>query len=188
MDSFKGADVLLRYRDGKVVAGIPQLAIYAKADTVQGALDLLKQKKAEFDADLADAGEFDDIRVRSGLINTGEPPNSKRTPELLQYATKAVIMMAALGVALTFSGFLVISKAQSTIKASKISSSELLQIVAHRVDRAADPDNDLPEEAKKKLLADIRILADRWRPFANEVMEILSDRGSAPTQPSQAKP
>ena len=187
MYGFENFDVLLRYRDGKLVAGIPQLAIYAKADTVEDALNLLKQKKAEFEADLADAGELDDISERSSLINATQPP-SKRTTELLQYAAKAVIIMVALGVALTFSGFLVISKAKSTIKASRISSSELLYIVAHRIDRAAEPDNDLPEETKQRLLADIRILANRWRPFANEVMEILSDRNGAPSQPSQTKP
>jgi hypothetical protein len=33
------------------------------------------------------------------------------------------------------------------------------------LDRAADPDTDLPAEKKQKLLSDVRVIVARWRPF-----------------------
>jgi hypothetical protein len=37
--------------------------------------------------------------------------------------------------------------------------------IQNALDRAADPDNDLPAEKKQKLLNDVRVIVARWRPF-----------------------
>src|SRR4051812_46277060 len=40
------------------------------------------------------------------------------------------------------------------------------------LERLADPKNDIPAEKKAKLLAQVRAIADRWRPFVVEVVSV----------------
>lgn len=37
--------------------------------------------------------------------------------------------------------------------------------VERKLDKLADPSSDLPPEKKQKILRNIRVLSDRWRPF-----------------------
>jgi hypothetical protein len=50
----------------------------------------------------------------------------------------------------------------------------------HELDRAAAPGNDLTPEKKQKLLADIHILAERYRPFVSEATLLFADKPTAP--------
>lgn len=43
------------------------------------------------------------------------------------------------------------------------------------LEAAADPKNDIPVEKKQKLLAEIRAISDRWRPFLVEVVSVVTD-------------
>jgi hypothetical protein len=38
----------------------------------------------------------------------------------------------------------------------------------HQLDELADPKSDIPPEKKQKILAQIKVLSDRWRPFVLE--------------------
>jgi hypothetical protein len=44
------------------------------------------------------------------------------------------------------------------------------------LDRAASPANDLSPAEKQKLLADIRVLSERYRPFVSEASLLFADK------------
>jgi hypothetical protein len=54
----------------------------------------------------------------------------------------------------------------------------------HELDRAAEPNNDIPPERQQRLLSDVRILADRARPFILEAEKAFTPE---PTNQAQAK-
>ena len=56
------------------------------------------------------------------------------------------------------------------------------------LDKAADPRNEPDPEVRRRIFADLRILADRWRPILLEGAAIISsDSASLPARPD-AKP
>ena len=54
----------------------------------------------------------------------------------------------------------------------------------HELDRAAEPNNDIPPERQQRLLRDVRTLADRARPFILEAEKAFAPQ---PTSEAQAK-
>jgi hypothetical protein len=46
--------------------------------------------------------------------------------------------------------------------------------VERELDRMASPEGDLPEAKKQKLLADIRAIGAKWRPFLVELHSALT--------------
>jgi hypothetical protein len=49
------------------------------------------------------------------------------------------------------------------------------------LDSAASPSNDIPPEKQRKLLADLRIIVARWRPFIMEGSKLFSDNPATET-------
>lgn len=69
-----------------------------------------------------------------------------------------------------------IQQLRAEIRASaQVSGLRTLARMETVLDGLADPSNDLSPERKEKLLSDIRILADRWRPFLAAAMRVLPD-------------
>lgn len=56
-------DVIIRRKNGRVIALIPQLNLYAKTDDVQTALADLDEKKKTLVADLEELGELDRLEL-----------------------------------------------------------------------------------------------------------------------------
>ena len=54
--------------------------------------------------------------------------------------------------------------------------------VERQLDGLAEPQSDLPPEKKQKILSDIQILSDRWRPF---VQQALSSARGEPKHPNE---
>jgi hypothetical protein len=54
--------------------------------------------------------------------------------------------------------------------------------VEAELDKQADPGSDLSSEKKQKILSQIRIVADRWRPFLMEASSAISRK---PKQPAK---
>lgn len=48
MNKFDQLDVLIRHKNGKIIAGIPQIGLFAKGSDVNGALAALDLKKMLF--------------------------------------------------------------------------------------------------------------------------------------------
>ena len=55
-------EIIIRQKDGKVVASIPQLNLYAKAANVDAALASLDAKKAALVAEMEELGELGSLR------------------------------------------------------------------------------------------------------------------------------
>jgi len=51
------------------------------------------------------------------------------------------------------------------------------------LDRRAAPAADIPPEKKRKLLAQIKIIADRWRPFLTEAAAAINGEAKEPGKP-----
>ena len=47
-------------------------------------------------------------------------------------------------------------------------------MVERQLDEAADPKRDLPPEKKQKIIADLRIIAQRWRPFFLDALNAVA--------------
>lgn len=187
MNKFDQLDVLIRHKNGKIIAGMPQIGLFAKGSDVNGALAALDLKKNAFLADLEEAGELDllDLAGSPGpLLRVGKT----RSPAGLgQFAMKTLIVVGIIVGAITFSSLLVAKKLElpvknaiASIKGIKIGGSEFWTRLESELDRMARPENDLPEAKKKKLIADIHAIAGKWRPYIVEIQSALaSPNGSA---------
>jgi hypothetical protein len=51
------------------------------------------------------------------------------------------------------------------------------------LDDMADPRHDMSPEQKQKLISDIRVIAERWRPLVNEASAIVADKPPAAMPP-----
>lgn len=196
MNKFDQLDVLIRHKNGKIIAGIPQIGLFAKGSDVNGALAALDLKKNAFLADLEEAGELDLLDLAGNpapLLRVGKT----RSPGGLgQFAMKTLIVVGIIFGAIIFSSLLVAKKVElpvknaiASIKGIKIGGSEFWTRLENELDRMARPENDLPEAKKKKLIADIHAIAAKWRPYLVEIQSILAspNDSSASTEASPNK-
>jgi hypothetical protein len=166
-------DIVIRHKSGKVTAGIPQLGVYAKADDVHAAITALEQKRAEFLADLNEAGGLDDLEVRH--YNVGSPPQRRRS-ELGQFTLKALIIIGLIAGAFVLSAALVAPRIERVVEQyTKVGGVQFWAKVEDELERAADPAHDIPPEKKRKLLSQIQVLVERWRPFMAEIAPLFAD-------------
>lgn len=194
MNKFDQLDVLIRHKNGKIIAGIPQIGLFAKGSDVNGALAALDLKKNAFLADLEEAGELDllDLAGSPGpLLRVGKT----RSPGGLgQFAMKTLIVVGIIFGVIIFSSLLVVQKAElpvknaiASIKGIKIGGSEFWTRLESELDRMARPENDLPEAKKKKLIADIHAIAAKWRPYIVEIQSAFAGRDDVPA-PTETPP
>ncbi|HEY7661489.1 MAG TPA: hypothetical protein VH934_00055 [Xanthobacteraceae bacterium] len=50
----------------------------------------------------------------------------------------------------------------------------------HQLDELADPKSDLPPAKKQKILAQIKVIAERWRPFVQEAAASIEGEPNKP--------
>jgi hypothetical protein len=62
---------------------------------------------------------------------------------------------------------------------SKVGGTGVWAVVERELARAADPKFDLPPQSKQRIIADLRTVSDRWRPFFIEASSALI--GSSPS-------
>jgi hypothetical protein len=192
-------DIVIRYKGGKVVAGIPQLSMYASGGDVQAAVTSLEQKRAELKAQLAEFGVLDDLEVR--------PYTVQRVADhsLVQFVLKTLIVIGLIAGTLTASTVWVASRVDRTIRDTqdkvqqyaatmrqytKVGGEQFWEKAERELERAADPDRDLPAEKKQKLLSEIHVLVERWRPFIAQVAPLFADfqkSGSADASPMHSE-
>jgi hypothetical protein len=117
------------------------------------------------------------------------PPRPNTMHSLIVFAIKTVIVAAVVTIALTILidnlmddvNDLVERRIAQLTGATKIHGHEFWARVEKNLDRAADPSNDLPPERQQKLLEDVRILANRARPFILEAEKAFSEQASQAT-------
>jgi hypothetical protein len=132
-------------------------------------------------------------------VSSIDAPESAAVPDrsgsLGRFAIKTVTVTAAVTVALWIIIGLAFDRLDDMIDRRAMQVQEVIQStvrihsksfwsrVEKELDRAASPANDLPSEKKQKLLADIRTLADRYRPFISAVAELFIEKPAVPTNP-----
>jgi hypothetical protein len=83
-------ELVIRRKDGKVVAGIPELKLYAKADDIQAAVTALERKRAAFIADLSEMGALEDFGARASRVGRATEPTRG---DLAQFTIKTLIVL-----------------------------------------------------------------------------------------------
>ena len=168
-------DIVIRHKNGKIVACLPQLSLYARGNTIDAALTALEAKKIAFAKELDDAGELETFEADLSSVTTGRPLVVSAPSDLRQFAIKAVIVAVAIAAVLMVSGLFIASSAQSVVSNVKaMGGPAFWGRVERELDRMASPEGDLPEAKKEKLLADIRAIGAKWRPFLIELHSALT--------------
>jgi hypothetical protein len=184
MDEF---DVVIRRKGEKVVAGIPQLRLYSKGETVNEALAALDIRKKAFEESLREAGQLDALELED--LSARPAVSRPAAGDIGRFAVKTTIVVGIIAVTAILSGLLLLFQiertvdntlyaAQARFSSVKIGGTRFWSNIEAELDRAADRDRDLPEEKKRKLLSDIHIIVERWRPFVTELASAFSE---APT-------
>jgi hypothetical protein len=184
MESLDKFDVIIRRKNGSVVACIPDLHLYARADNVHAAIDALDAKKRELQTELTEMGEI------AALDGAGEsmPRRATRPGRIALFAAKALIVIVLSAIAVIYASSFIaanVDRAAERIQtrftqAVKIGGREFWSKLENSLAQAAEPHNDMPEEKKQKLLADLRTITTRWRPFVVEVGRLFAEPPASP--------
>lgn len=176
------ADIVVRRKGDIVVAAIPQFGLVAQGETLQATLDALELKKDTIRADLATFAAFkpDSTTVQLGFHTIG-------WGGIAHFAIKAVIVFC---LSITAIFYISIRTKDSIDSAFYRMQANLQNVVANthdfwprlekELERAAGPDRELSPERKQKLLSNIRIIVDRWRPFVVEASAIFAAKNPPP--------
>lgn len=189
MPQLDDLDVIIRRKNATtVIAIVPQASLYATGATVEAAVEALEQKRNELKAEMAAAGEVDDFDA---------PPASGRstassgtTRDLWTFAAKACIAAVLAAVALDYVGSSTQTRIEEVTEKVRRSldtgalrgGSQFWTRVEQDLERQADPRNDMPEARKEKLLADLRVVVSRWRPFVAEASKLFVTDGTPKAQ------
>jgi hypothetical protein len=185
MAVIEGGDIVIRRAGGHYVAGIPKLGLYARGATAAIALDALEARKAALSRELADAG------LDEPFAEPPPPPPQLRFLDAVGlFFAKALIVAVLLGVVFIGSAAFAIHRAQraalDVMGPAATGGSAFWTGLEKDLHEAADPRNGLPEAKRQQLLADIRALVARWRPFVTEVVPLFERDGRSDVPPSPA--
>ena len=174
-------DIVIRHKGGKVIAGIPQLSLYSKADDVHAAITALEQKRTVFFGDLAESGG-------SSMSWKCAPtplvlPHRRAAATSANSTLKALIVIALIAGLFTLSGALLASKIERIVETAqanmqqytKVGGAQFWEKMERELARAAEPERELTAERKRKLLSQIHVVVERWRPFASEIAPLFAD-------------
>jgi hypothetical protein len=189
MSQLDELDVVIRRKGGKVIAGIPSVGLYASADTVAAALDVLEARKIKYQSDLEEAGFTPDMEIPNRA--TAAPIATARSVpgDLRSFALKSLITIGLITAAIVLIGTLLVSKIDDTIAHTvysiqtqlapianaKIGGSQFWTKVENEIERAANSNNAMAPEKQQKLLSNIRAIVTRVRPFVAEAAPLFSD-------------
>jgi hypothetical protein len=191
-------DVTIRRKNGRVIASVPSLGLYATADDTVAALDKLDVKKRAYEADLEEAGLSEIIAASDNAA--GASTRSSNAGGLRAVALKSGIIIGMITAALIIGGGILASRIDATIDRAiysvktqlgplangKIGGSQFWSKIESELQRAAAADNNLAPEKQERLLASIRAIVARVRPFASEIAPLFSSL-HGPDNPSAAQ-
>src|SRR5262245_20024438 len=171
-------DIVIRHKGGKVIAGVPQLSLYVKADDVHAAIAALEQKRTAFFGDLAESGALDDLEARDYSTRRSSPRDNGG---LGQFTLKALIVIGLIAGASVLSTALLASRVERIVanteekmqQYTKLGGAQFWAKVEGQLEQAAA--RDMPDEQKRKLLSQIHVLVERWRPFIAEIAPLFAD-------------
>ncbi len=94
-----------------------------------------------------------------------------------QFAIKACLVVGIISICTMFVANWIIDSAQFAVVRSvhvlrsefqgvgSVGGAPFWKAVEYEIEQAASPQRDLPPEKRQKLLAELRVIATRWRPF-----------------------
>lgn len=168
-------EIVIRRDGGTFVAAVPQLGLFARGADAAAAVGTLEARKKRLAADMEAAG---------GIAAFPQLPPSATSERgnigvLGLFAAKVAIFLLLFCAAVVGSGAVVANKIHGAVVSAmgtdSVGGSKFWSKVEQELDRAADPSHDLPEEKKQKLLSNLRIVVNRWRPFVAEIAPLFSD-------------
>src|SRR5882724_9736170 len=170
-------DIVVRRKNARVIAGVPSLGVYATADSTAAALEALEVKKRAYEADLEEAGLTEIIESSDNAPRpaTARPPAG----QLRVFALKVVIAVGIITAAVVIGTGILVARVEASIDRTvysvrtqigpmangKIGGSQFWAKIESELERAASSDKDLTPEKQEKLLANIRSIVARVRPF-----------------------
>ena len=110
-------EIIIRQKDGKVLASIPQLNLYAKAANIDAALAALNGKKAALLAEMEELGELETLKASLSTMSRPNVVNVRS--DLGQFVLKAGIVAVAITAIFIVSGLFIISSAHSALNSFK---------------------------------------------------------------------
>ncbi|HEX4411542.1 MAG TPA: hypothetical protein VH206_22445 [Xanthobacteraceae bacterium] len=174
-------DVVIRRRGGRYLASMPQVGLYATADTLPAAVESLDLKKKSLVTELTAADAFD--QVDTTPVSAAAPV--RVLPSLALFAAKGAIVVALVLIAVGYTRATIKTEIDR-LQAPRIGGAMFWADMENSLHKAADPAADMPAAKKETLLADLHILVDRWRPFVREIGRLFNDDAS-PASPQPAK-
>jgi phage-related tail protein len=172
MTNLDKLDIVIRHAGGKVIAGIPQIALYATAESAAAALDGLERKKNALKDDIAAAGIADVLPDVAGASTATSADGVGR------FAIKSAIVAVMILLVLAVSGALLVNRIEAAGRA--IAGTDLRggrqfwTNLEQSLERMAEPSNEMSEERRQKILSNIRVVVNRYRPFAAEIALLFS--------------
>lgn len=194
MNPLDECEVTIRRQDGKIIAGVPELNLFASADTVDAAIELLAEKKRQ----LADHVRPVDALGRHFSPKQQNPTRGSALNDIQRFAIKSAIAAAAVALCIVVIEYEVEEVIDHTAAqfepimdriAARIGSTggkRFWTTIGNDIERYADSRNDLTEDKKALLLKDIRVIVERWRPFVAEAARLFQNPDEA-SVPQQAK-
>jgi hypothetical protein len=172
-------DVIIRHAGEDYVAGVPNLGIYTRAPTAAAALAALEARRTALSDEIEAAGIIEPFPQLAA-----SQPHQRSLDSLGLFAAKTLIVFILLTAAVAGSGAFVIDRVSQATGDSTLSGGpRFWSKLEEDLHTAAGPGKDLPEAKKQQLLADIRVLVTRWRPFVAEIAPLF-DREPRPAGPT----
>jgi hypothetical protein len=125
-----------------------------------------------------------------GTKEPASPGDGRLYEAIVQFAIKTVIVCAAIVV----SGVIMldylddfISRRMEQMEATmrpftRIGGKQFWTKLELELEKQADPSADLSPEQKRKILSQIKIISDRWRPFLSEAASSIAGEPSPPAK------
>ena len=110
------------------------------------------------------------------------PIKSTANP-IRSFAIKTVIITVAILVVVSYVDNIIdqrIEQIHTSIgSATKIGGRDFWTKLELELENQADPKSDISPEKKRKIIAEIRTISDRWRPFVSEIRSAVVGDGEA---------
>ncbi len=175
--------------DGRFVATIPALAIFATADTAEAALAGVERKR------IAVVDEFRENGFLDRLPKA--PPAGGRDPALGRFAAKvgivagavaAVAIVAVVAINLVFSYHVNRLAGIAAYAASGFSPEQMSGRLVSQIETAAARARNLNPAARDKIAADLRTIVRELKPLADELRPLLGCENIESARPAAQRP
>lgn len=110
-------------------------------------------------------------------------PTTSTFRSIEAFAFKTVIVVAAIFLVVTYLDYVAEQRLAALHESfTHVGGRAFWSSVEQEIAKQADPKSDLSPEEKQKLLAQIRAISNRWRPFISEALAAFEGRAEPPKQ------